>query len=118
MNFTNTTFSVTASIPVAALVAIGGNEWTGSDNHRVYFNDLAERLGLVVDYFKTGNVCFARLDGERISNTYARSLLHSIDDVKCWFDINRSEFCVRGLDGHAAEALINGLISDAEQIAA
>jgi len=61
--------------------AIGGKSWTSPDQKvtRVYLRGaaLAKLIGLEIDYYKTGNISFAALRGEKISNAEAKRLADS-----------------------------------------
>jgi len=57
------------------IVAIGGQEWARGNVERVYLNDWHDMIGLSVNYYKSGNVSSAKLDGELISNTKAARLI-------------------------------------------
>lgn len=60
-----------------------GNAWTHPSTGaiRYYIND-PTIWGLDVDYYKSGNVSSATLDGERISNSKATELL----GLKVWIE--------------------------------
>lgn len=49
------------------LIQKGFKRWTKGNMDRLYIN--AADLGLVCDYYKTGNICCADFQGERISNS-------------------------------------------------
>lgn len=53
----------------------GFKRWTKGDYDRLYINDF-ELLGLFVDYYNTGNVCYAEFNGEKISNRQAKKMLN------------------------------------------
>lgn len=60
------------------MIAIGGKEWTKSDGTvRVYLNRIDNLIGLHVERYKSGNICYAELLGEKISNRKATILLSS-----------------------------------------
>ena len=86
----------------------GGREWKTQDGkyHRVYFNDLAERAGLVCAYYDTGNVSSASLNGERISNSQARRLLSHYDGCKLWWDCQTERWGSKGLDADEQAELV------------
>ena len=75
-----------------------GTEWEAHGKHRIYFNDLAEYVGLDCDYYNTGNVSSARLNGEKISNTRASAMLSQLNSGKIWFDYADSKFYGKGMD--------------------
>lgn len=69
----------------------GFNRWVKGDMDRLYFN-VEKSEYLDVDYYKSGNVCSAYLDGERISNAEAYRLMA----VKCFIDLkNDNELVVQ-----------------------
>lgn len=72
------------ALTVETMTAIGGRRWTKAGHDRVYINDIAEYLGLDVDYYNTGNVSGATLDGHPIANGRAGGILGCIDKV--YFD--------------------------------
>lgn len=53
----------------------------GKTYDRIYFN--ATDLGLEIGRYNTGNISYAKIDGERISNCEARRILGS----KAYFDL-------------------------------
>lgn len=55
------------------LIARGGNRWAKGSYDRIYFD--AEVLGLECDFYKSGSVSYAAINGERISNSRATELL-------------------------------------------
>lgn len=61
------------------ITAIGGRDWKG---RRTYLNDVAALIGLDVDYYLSGNVRSAALDGRPLSNARAGELLN----VKVYLD--------------------------------
>jgi hypothetical protein len=76
---------------VEALTAVGGKLWERDDKKRVYFNDLAEYVGLEVNRYHTGNVSSAKLHGDRISNSQASRMLWAISG-KLWWDAADERF--------------------------
>lgn len=58
--------------------AIGGKRWSKRDNTlRVYLDEKiwAPLVGLEVDHYKSGNISYAQLNGQKISNRKAGMLL-------------------------------------------
>jgi hypothetical protein len=89
-----------------SLVAIGGQLWERDDKRRVYFNNLAQYLGLEVNRYNTGNVSSATLNGDRISNTQATRMLWAISG-KLWWDAADEKFHWRDIDnGYAAQIIL------------
>ena len=69
----------------------GFNHWTKGAMDRLYFN-VEKSEYLDVDYYKSGNVSSAYLEGERISNAEA----YRIMSVKCFIDLkNNNELVVQ-----------------------
>ena len=69
----------------------GFNRWAKGDMDRLYFN-VEKSEYLDVDYYKSGNVSSAYLEGERISNAEA----YRIMSVKCFIDLkNDNELVVQ-----------------------
>lgn len=59
------------------LEALGIDAWERGEMKRYYINSdkLEAVFGLEVSYYKTGNLCWARLNGEGISNAKAAKLI-------------------------------------------
>ena len=69
----------------------GFNRWTKGDMDRLYFN-IEKSEYFEVEYYKSGNVSSAYLEGERISNAEAYRLM----SVKCFIDLkNDNELVVQ-----------------------
>lgn len=68
-----------------------GNEWQKGDKHRIYFNNLSEIYGLNCEYYNSGNICGADLNGERISNSKAKQLIGKLLSCKVWYDVNEGK---------------------------
>ncbi len=69
---------------IETMTAIGGNRWTKAGHDRVYINNWQRFIGLEVDYYNSGNICGATLDGELISNSEAGRILGAVQKV--YFD--------------------------------
>ncbi|MBX9936074.1 MAG: hypothetical protein K2Y10_05730 [Burkholderiaceae bacterium] len=101
-----------AATPVAEsiesrLVAIGGKAWVAGDKNRIYFNNLAELLGLECEFYKTGNVSCALLDGKVISNSKGSNLFRQCRQGKVWFEAG--EFHSTGMHEDNAAAIISAI---------
>lgn len=94
---------------VETMKAIGGNEWIRGDKHRVYLNDWLEFAeGIDIDFYKSGGVWGAAIDGQGIANGRARQILGAVHKV--YFDATDGKlyvqhtdadcFEIRYLDGH------------------
>jgi hypothetical protein len=73
---------------IAAYEAKGFNRWTKGNMDRLYIN--ATDLGAEIDYYKSGNVCSAKWQGESVSNADGRRLLAS----KVFVDVKTGELSV------------------------
>lgn len=89
------------------LVAIGGKVWVAGDKNRIYFNNLAELLGLECEFYKTGNVSCALLDGKVISNSKGSNLFRQCRQGKVWFEAG--EFHSTGMHEENAAAIISAI---------
>jgi len=93
------------------LIVLGGNEWKKGDYHRIYFNSqsLQEFYGLELEYYKTGSISHATLDGERISHSQARKELGNLSDnwVKFWYDVPTQKFHAKGMDQEVFDKIVN-----------
>ena len=77
------------SIDIEVLEKKGFRRWTKGNKDRLYFN--VEKSGyLDVDYYKTGSVRSAYLNGERISNAEAYRLM----SVKCFINLKHGNHLV------------------------
>ena len=70
---------------IKKLEELGGNRWTKNDMDRMYFD--ATSLGLAVALYKSGNVRYADIAGEKISNSEAYRLM----SCKFFIDIETGE---------------------------
>lgn len=80
-----------------------GSLWEKNGMSRVYFNNLEERVGLTVDYYRSGNVRQAWLDGESLSNSNAKRYLSELGSGKFWYDNSTGKFFHKGMDTFAVK---------------
>jgi len=66
---------------IETMTAIGGRRWQKGGSDRVYLNSFATVPGLELDRYKSGNISYAALDGERISNAEGGRLATAVDAV-------------------------------------
>lgn len=71
---------------ISELIAAGCSRWTKYGKDRLYVH--SEFIGLSVTRYNTGNVSSAELNGERISNSYAKTLLGQLNGA--YIDVNDS----------------------------
>ena len=93
----------------ARLIQAGGRRWTKAGHNRIYLNNLAELYGLRYGTYNTGNISWAELDGERISNNSARRILFTLNSAKVWYDCNTGRFESKGLDEKTAARILSAL---------
>lgn len=93
------------SINVEALEKKGFNRWTKGDMDRLYFS-LEKAGALELDYYKSGNLRSADLDGERISNAEACRLLA----VKCFIDLKHENKLVIQYGGPEAQEVVANVV--------
>ncbi len=86
---------------VEVLIANGGKLWEKGGKRRMYFNHSA--WGLKVDYYKTGNISRAEINGVTVSNSEASRCL----GVKIWYDLDDGRFYTQGTER------LHGLAQDA-----
>ena len=79
----------------------------GGDEATV-LQQLAE-LYVELEYYKTANICTARLDGERISNNSARQIVSMLYNGKLWYDLTSGRFESKGLSERAVERITKAL---------
>ncbi len=91
---------------IETLKKIGGREWTKNGMHRIYFNDLPALYGLKCEYYNTGNIRKATLDGEYISNSGARRLSTTLDLGKLWYDVPTGKYMATHLSEETVAVLV------------
>jgi len=94
---------------IEKLEAKGFKRWTKGTMDRLYVN--ADKIGLDVDYYKTGNVSSAWLNGEKISNSEARAIMGG----KYYVDVTTGEVNVKvcGYHGDEVRELIEKIVVEA-----
>ena len=91
---------------IKALEKKGFNRWTKGDMDRLYFN--IEKSGYL-DYYKSGNVSSAYLEGERISNAEA----YRIMAVKCFIDLKKDNELVVQYGNEESQKVVRELAEKA-----
>lgn len=92
----------------AKLVKVG-SRWQKNGMNRIYFNDLHKFYGLNIDTYKTGNISYATLDGEKISNTQAAKIQSRLMRGKLWFDCITGRFESKDVHADDFEVLVDAL---------
>lgn len=74
----------TKELMIETLEKIGFKRWQKAGYDRLYVD--ASHLGLVCEYYNTGNICKAEFNGERISNSEGRKMkaAKTFIDVRTW----------------------------------
>jgi hypothetical protein len=102
-------------ITVEKLIAAGGKEWRKDDMHRVYFNDLAQRVGLEYETYKTGNVKWAKINGTYTSNSHARGIINQLSFGKFWYDVTAGEFRSSSIDEKYVDTITQSIMAQIER---
>lgn len=97
-------------IDIDALEKKGFSRWTKGDMDRLYFS-LEKSGALELDYYKSGNLRSADLNGERISNAEACRLLA----VKCFIDLKNGNKLVVQYGREDAQDTVRELAEKAMQ---
>lgn len=97
-------------LDIEALEKKGFNRWTKGDMDRLYFS-LEKSGALELDYYKSGNLRAADLEGERISNAEACRLLA----VKCFIDLKSGNQLVVQRGREDAQEVVRDLAKKAMQ---
>lgn len=100
---------------VEQLKSIGGTRWRKYGKDRVYFNDLADRIGLDVERYNTGNVSSARLDGEKISNSKATDYLQKLKFGDFYYNVESGEFVSKDLPDWMVERIEESIEVELDQ---
>ena len=94
-----------SGLDIEALEQKGFNRWSKGDMDRLYFN--IERSGhMDVDYYKTGNISYAAIDGEEISHRFAGQIL----SVKCFIDLKNDNRLVIQYGGPEAREIVKNVV--------
>ena len=75
---------------IQKLEALGLTHWIKGDMDRIYIDDkdLKAVFGLKIEYYKTGNIKSAILNGDKLSNNKAYGLLRN----RIYFDCKTNKF--------------------------
>ena len=86
-----------------------GSLWEKYGKRRVYFNDLANRVFSDLDHYNTGNISYAEIDGEKISNSRAKRIMADLQWGKIWYDIDAREFCSKGIHEDHVDRIVESI---------
>lgn len=101
---------------IEALVKVGGSRWQKNGMDRIYFNDVDELYGLDIEYYKTGNICSARLNGESISNAEAHRVRNRLGKV--WYDVKEGCYYSKGMEQSDLQIIVNAIKAKAADMMA
>ena len=93
------------TIDVESLEKKGFNRWTKGNMDRLYFN-IQKSGHMDVDYYKTGNISYAAVDGEEISHRFAGQIL----SVKCFIDLKNDNKLVIQYGGPEAREIVENVV--------
>ena len=107
--------TATTTITAQQILDLGGREWIGRNGQRrIYLNNWHELAGLEIVRYGSGNIRWAAIHGEPISNTKAAALL----TAKVWFEPETGELkhTIRSVAEntrieHVGNVLVNNLIA-------
>lgn len=92
-------------INIDALEQKGFSRWSKGNMDRLYFN-IQKSGHMDVDYYKTGNISFASVDGEEISHRFAGQILA----VKCFIDLKNDNRLVIQYGGPEAREIVKNVV--------
>ena len=105
--------TTTTTITAQQVLSLGGREWVGRDGRkRIYLNNWADLAGLEVVRYGSGNIRFASIKGEPISNNKAAALM----TAKVWYEAGELRHTIRSVAeaariGHVGDVLVDNLIA-------
>lgn len=67
---------------IEELEGMGFKRWQKNGMDRLYINYAS--VGIEINHYNTGNICYCAIDGDRVSNSEGRR----IADSKTWIDVN------------------------------
>ena len=84
-----------------------GREWKIDNYHRIYFNNIQELLGMIIER-KRGRYY---INGQVVDDFNGTKKLHNrLFEAKFWFDLITDEFCSKNLTDKETETIITALI--------
>lgn len=93
------------AIDVESLEKKGFSRWSKGNMDRLYFN-IQKSGHMDVDYYKTGNISYASVDGEEISHRFAGQIL----SVKCFIDLKHENKLVIQYGGPEAREIVKNVV--------
>lgn len=91
---------------VNQLIDMGANRWTKGGHDRLYLSGAGEKIvGLDVDYYKSGRVSSANINGEGISNSKAEWIMHAYS--RAYVDLKTGELV--GVRGRESDIFVDAM---------
>lgn len=99
-----------------ALTSYIGNRW-GKKGDRLYLTDdfMLAAIGLKYESYKTGNICRATLNGEKVSNTKASKIISFLRFSKIHIDLETGELMNAGEYAESIAAAVNAALPSVEE---
>lgn len=69
-----------------------GTMWENGGKRRIYFSNLLQLLGYQLDFYGSGNIQSATLDGIQVSNSSAKKISDKLWQAKFFYDLNDGKF--------------------------
>lgn len=89
-----------------------GCEWKKGDMHRIYFNNAKELLKMEVEYYQTGSIRNAKINGELLSNSKAYTIIKS---SKVWYDVKTGKFESKNMEKKYFDIIVSELSEQATE---
>lgn len=97
---------------IGEIIEQGGKRWTKGGKDRIYIKDMAETVGgLEIDYYKTGRISSAKVNGEEISNSEASRILGVFSNRNPYIDLTNG--AIHNLSEHSRE-VVQSVIGNVE----
>lgn len=100
-----------------SLTSYIGNRWNKKGD-RLYLADefMLAAIGLECERYKTGNICYATLDGEQISNSRASRIISFIRLSKIYIDLETGELMNAGEHTESIAAAVNAALPAVDRL--
>ncbi|GGD38306.1 hypothetical protein [Aureimonas glaciei] len=97
-----------AVAPSVERIIAAGSVWAKAGRRRVYFNNLADFLGLEFTHCM-GKVSFATFRGKKMETGMASAIFAGLKAAAIWFDLDTETWESRGLDEDYRNAIVAGI---------
>lgn len=93
---------------VEKLVEMGAKEWHKGSMNRLYMNGaMTELVGLYVERYKTGNISYAELNGEKISNSEGYRIINAAE--RLYIDLDTMKICGGKIDPYYIDMFVKAI---------